>query len=212
MKVKTPPIPAQRTYGSVPRFAPGGTVLCVASGPSLTAEDVDYCRGKVDAAIAVNTSYQLVPWASAIHAADWLWWHWHRGVPSFTGLKFTLERQATRWPGVQLLRKTGKEGLEQKPDGLKTGKNSGYQAIGIAYHAGAKRIVLLGYDMQRGFNGKQHWHDDHPVDRGMNLGVYARMFDSLTGPMQKYGVEVINCTRATALTAFPRADLREVLQ
>lgn len=203
--------PPTRTYATVPKLFPGGTVVCFASGPSLTAEDVEYCRGKVDGAIAINTTYQLVPWASCIYAADWIWWSWHKGVPGFTGLKYTLDRQAVRWPGVQLLQKTGTDGLEHKPNGLRTGRNSGYQAINVAYHMGAKRVILIGYDMQVGDNGKAHWHKNHPVHRNSPFNIFVKMFDSLVGPLGKSGVEVINCTRSTALKAFPRADLHEVL-
>ncbi len=79
-------------YARVPRDFPGGTILCVASGPSLTQEDVDYCRGKVDAAIAVNTSYQRVPWAYALYAADAHWWNW-----LFVGLALSLALLPWAW-------------------------------------------------------------------------------------------------------------------
>ena len=45
------------------------------------------------------------------------------------------------------------------------GQNSGYQAVGLAYHLKADRIILIGFDMQR-TGGKSHWHGDHP--RGLN--------------------------------------------
>lgn len=212
MTVAVRTAPPQRIYATVPKLCPGGTVVCVASGPSLTKEDVDYCRDKADAVIVINTTYQLAPWATALYAADWIWWHWHKGVPSFGGLKYTLDRQATRWKGVQLLKKTGKIGLETDPSCLRTGRNSGYQAVNLAYHSGASRIVLLGYDMQTGYNGKEHWHPDHPVARHSPYKIFESFFHSLVSPLAEAGVSVVNCTRQTALTAFPRADLREVLR
>ena len=75
---------------TVPHLAPGGTVLCIASGPSLTREDVEYCRDKVDASIVVNTSFRMAPWATALSASDRRWWAWHykEVKHTFPGLKF----------------------------------------------------------------------------------------------------------------------------
>lgn len=194
----------------VPRLFPGGTILCVASGPSLTRQDVEYCRGKVDAAVVVNTSYQLVPWADALYAADAQWWNWHKGVPAFEGARYSVSTEAAKW-GVEILRNTGKQGLELSPDGLKTGQNSGYQAINLAVHFGASRIVLLGYDMQP--SGKRHhWHPDHP--NSVQPPAYLAFRDSFTTlvkPLAELGIEVINCTRSTALKCFPCRPLERVL-
>jgi hypothetical protein len=195
---------------SVPRAWPNSTVVCLASGPSLTREDVDYVRGKAKV-IAVNTSYQLAPWADCLYSADSKWWSWYKGAPDFAGLKYTLEQQATRWPGVQCLRRTGAVGLETDPTGLKTGSNSGYQAIGLGVHLGASRIILLGYDMQRGPKGEQHWHPDHPDRARSEFPNFIRKFETLVAPLQRANVTVINCSRRTALKCFPCQSLELAL-
>jgi hypothetical protein len=181
----------------------------VASGPSLTPADVDYCRGKVDLAIAINTSYQMVPWATALYAADAHWWGWHKGAKDFGGLRYSLSPDAAKY-GVSILRNTGQGGLEMSPDGLKTGRNSGYQAVNLAVHFGAKRIILLGYDLQPS-KQREHWHPDHPHSRPSPYSAFRDAFKLLVGPLASLGVEVVNCTPATALTCFPRRPLREAL-
>lgn len=203
--------PAAVSFARVPLEFPGGTVLCVASGPSLTQADVDYCLGRVDMAIAVNTSYQAVPWARALYAADAQWWSWHKGVPAFAGARYSVSTEAARW-GVSILRNTGKEGLETSPDGLRTGHNSGYQAINLAVLYGAKRIVLIGYDMQFGPKGQRHWHPDHPSERQSPFRTFIQSFASLVAPLSQLGIRVINCTRQTSLTCFTRQPLSEVLR
>jgi len=45
---------------SVPRLWPGETFVCLASGPSLTQADVDYCRGKARV-IAIKDVLHLAP-------------------------------------------------------------------------------------------------------------------------------------------------------
>ena len=62
----------------------GRPCVVVASGPSLTAEDVDYCRERA-AVIVVNDNYKLAPWADVLYAADPEWWDLHQGAPSFQG-------------------------------------------------------------------------------------------------------------------------------
>lgn len=198
-------------FASVPRLFPGGTILCVASGPSLKQADIDYSRGRIDAAIAINTSYQRIPWAHALYAADAHWWGWHKGAKDFAGERYSVSPEAAKW-GVSILRNAGSEGLELSPDGLKTGRNSGYQAINLAVHLGATRIVLLGYDMQRGPGHESHWHGDHPQHQESPFGIFIEKFKTLVAPLAELGVEVINCSPRTALKVFPVRPLTEALR
>jgi hypothetical protein len=93
------------------------------------------------------------------------------------------------------------------------GRNSGYAAINLARHFGANRILLLGYNMSyRG--GKAHFFGDHPAGLPQSSGLYPgfrRSFESLVEPLKKLGIDVINCTPHTSLTAFRQGVLREVL-
>lgn len=199
-------------FATVPKLYPNGTILCIASGPSLTQADVDYCRDRVDGAVAVNNSYQLAPWATALYAADWQWWHWHKGCPDFKGFKYTVTRQTVhQFRDVQLLKKTGDEGIEIKPDALRMGRNSGYQAVNVAVHLGAVRIILLGYDMQRGPQNEAHWHGEHPNSSRSPFPIFLRKFETMVKPLEQLGIAVINCTRRSALTCFPQQALEEAL-
>src|SRR5262252_1496021 len=84
----------------VPKLCPGGTVVCLASGPSLTREDVEHVRDRASAIIAVNDTYKYAPFATALIASDAGWWIVHQGVPGFTGLKYCLETVPAKCPGV----------------------------------------------------------------------------------------------------------------
>jgi hypothetical protein len=197
-------------YAAVERIWPGETVAILASGPSLTQADADYVRGKARV-IVVNTTYKIAPWADVLWACDARWWQWHRGAKDFKGLKYAMTKAADRWPGVKIVRNTGTNGLEHDRRGLRNGRNGGYQAINLAVHLGAAKIVLLGFDMQRGPKGQQHWHEDHPSKMGPNYSRWLPIFETLVQPLKKAGVEIVNCTRSTALECFPRAQLETVL-
>lgn len=197
---------------------PNSTIVCIGSGPSLTPADVDAVRGRARV-IVINTSVRLAPWADVLYAADQRWWEWHHGAMDFQGLKFSIHPSPSseRWNQtladswrVTVLKNTGTNGLELNPACLKTGMNSGYQAIGLAVHLGARRIVLLGYDMQKGPKRNKRWHPDHQVNSGDPYHQWVRHFESMTEPLKALGIEVLNATRSTALTTFPRVSLEDV--
>lgn len=203
---------------TVPRLWPGETVIILGGGSSLTPDDVAFCRGK-GRVIAIKEAHQLAPWADCLFAADGKWWRHFKGVPSFDGLKYAIEQSPdqpptnwTLWPDVQVLRNTGTEGLETDPTGLRTGYNSGYQSVNLAYHlAGATRIVLLGFDMWTGPSGQQNWFGDHPLHTKSPYPIFLQAFKSLEAPLKAAGVSVVNASRFTILDSFPRVNLEDVL-
>lgn len=165
----------------------------------------------------MKDSYRLAPWADVLYACDAKWWRHHRGVTGFEGLKYALEPSQNsvspdflEWPDVTVLKNSGTIGLETDPRSLRTGWNSGYQAINLAVHLGARRIVLLGYDMQPGING-YHFFGPHPWQVDIPFGLFLKQFETLVEPLKAAGVEIVNATRKTALACFPRQPLEAVL-
>lgn len=207
----TTAVAVDRPVASVPRLWQHSTVVCVGGGPSLTTADVDYCRGKARV-VAINDAIRLAPWADVLYAADAKWWAYYKGVELFDGLKFGLEPAAAKW-GVTVLRNSGETGLETDPTALRAGRNSGYQAINLAVHLGAARVLLLGYDMAPSESGKTHWFGDHPqaIRAHSPYAAFLDRFKTLAGPLRRAGVEVVNCTRVSALNVFPFATIEEAL-
>jgi len=199
-------------YARVDRSWSGDTAVCVASGPSLTREDVEYCRGRAKV-IAVKGAYRIADFADVIYAcgSDTGQW-WTRNAEKVAALpatRYTLDPKAAQWAHV--LKQGSEIGLSLDPAVLHTGRNSGYQAINLAVLLGATRILLLGYDMQKGEKGETHFHGDHPWHAPLPYDRFLMCFDTIVKPLQKLGVEVINCSRRTALTVFPRMTIHEAL-
>lgn len=200
---------------NVPTLWPSSTIVCIASGPSLTAEDCARVRGRAPI-IAINDAVRLVPDADVLYSSDASWWKRAHGAPNFLGLKFAIESPSLparrcRWPGIIVLRNTGDAGLETSPSGLRTGRNSGYAAINLAVHLGATRVVLLGYDMGLGPNGRRHFCEDAVIHPSSPFESFRRLYQTLVEPLKLAGVQVVNCSRATRLTAFRRAPIEDVL-
>lgn len=208
---------ACQSVPSVARKYPGQTIVCLATGPSLTAADVALVQGRARV-VAVNDAYRLAPFADALIAADASWWHRHEGVPSFHGEKWSLEHQTwdryrDRWPDIQRLKNTGTEGIESSPTGLRNGRNSGYLALGLAVHYGAARILLLGYDMGHGKGQPAHFFGSHAgaMNQRSPYPIFLSAFASAVKPLADLGIEVLNCSRVSAMDCFPRARLEDAL-
>ena len=99
--------------------------------------------------------------------------------------------------------------MSKDPETVVTGKNSGYAAVNLAYHLGAERILLLGFDMKmRG--DSRHWFGAHPdgMEVHSNYAMFIAAFKTIHPAA--YGLEIWNVTRDTALDCFPRYDLDEL--
>jgi len=180
------------------------TVVCIASGPSLTDEDCELAKASGHPVVVTNTTFQLCPWADALFAFDLKWWRrYHKQVErGFNGRRFTASLVAGNYGADVLLGVPWFRGF----------RNSGASAVSLAISGGARRVVMLGYDA--GFDGgKTHWHGDHPadLDNASSIEDWARQFEMLAKYAQRCGVEVLNASRRTRLTCFKRVNLEDVL-
>jgi hypothetical protein len=114
---------------------------------------------------------------------------------------------------VITLRKTGEQGVEVNPTGLRSGRNSGAAAINLAVHFGAARILLLGYDMGAKDERHAHFFGAHkfPLRGNSPYKLFRDMMANMVAPLQQLGIEVVNCSRHTELKCFPRQPLEEAL-
>ena len=185
--------------------------VILAGGASLSVRGVAHvARAKLEnrcRVTAVNDAVYLAWWADALHAADEKWWlaHWPR-VRDFPGAMTSLQPV----PGnmrVRQLTDTGPDGFDWRPGFVRTGANSGYQAVHLAMQTNTKRIILLGFDMHGA-----HWHGGHPGEPQADFhSVMIPRFATLIEPARELGIEILNCSSNSALTCFPTATLREVI-
>lgn len=194
----------------VPRCWPGGRVVILAGGPSLTAADVNACRDRAHV-VAIKDAIRLAPWAEMLYAADRHWWLAHPATRDCPARKYGLEGVPGR-TDIEILRMTGEFGLDLDPTALCSGRNSGHQAINLVVHTGVTSIVLLGYDMQADLNGRLHWFGMHPYGgKKPDYPQFQRFLASLVEPLAALGVRIVNCSPGSALTCFPQSSLAEAL-
>jgi hypothetical protein len=158
----------------------------------------------------------MAPWADALYACDSSWWnnYFAEVCRTFKGPQlWTISTQARDQYKIHwILGNSNRSGLSNSNDWIVAGKNSGYQSIGLAIFFGCKRVILLGYDFQRS-GGKAHWHADHPrtMGNGGRFHDWVKDMDPLARATKEAGIDVINCSRTTAIKSFPRATIQDVL-
>lgn len=187
--------------------------VVIASGPSLTREDCDLVRG-VGFTIAINNAVLLAPWADELFAGDRPWWRIYG--PRINWFKGHRVSKTFRHPNVELWRPKGWR---------RTGGNSGHMGIQRAVDLGRRNIAILGFDMQvptDGENkGRVHFHGDHPKQIGetntklgnaTSVATWPRLMADTAIDLKNRGVRVINLSRETALTCFPRMSIEDFLE
>jgi hypothetical protein len=98
-------------------------------------------------------------------------------------------------------------GLSPYPNAIRSGGNSGFQALGLTIAGGVSRIILLGYDMR--YDGsKSHWHGGHPIK--VTDDLYRTMFLKGFETLQT-DVEILNASPGSAIKKFKKVRLEDIL-
>jgi hypothetical protein len=210
----------------------GATVVCIATGPSITAQQINTVRAARDAGrvrvIAINDmglSYRLgadlqpsptAPWADVWYAADARFWEYHANfVPDSSSLRLCAEQWAVDAGLCHLHVKCHLAQdaltLAYVPGHVLHGMHSGIQALQVALAAKVSRVLLLGYDCNAPASG----HSNYFGRKAQELDKHTHHYDAWVAqyralPLPPWGA-VINCTPGSAIDCYPRATLAEAL-
>lgn len=180
------------------------TCFVLGSGPSLDRETVARLEGRH--VIAVNNSYQLAPFADLFFNDD-NWFQNHRAdIEGLRGRVFsTSYKAAQECAKVQYVSAEFRDEFPA-PGIIRNGKCSGQKAIGLAVSLGARRIVLLGFDM-REVDGRTHFHDEYRNEPSRYSDYFIPHFAGWRESAARIGVSIVNATPKSALTEFPMTCL-----
>lgn len=195
----------------------GREVAIIASGPSAKKAGIAALRGKLPV-IAIKENVELAPWADVVYGCDSAWWKKRLGLPEFKGLKVSWKGDNTHppppYPDLRLVDITvHKDDLIFEPLGrVGSGGNSGFQALNLAVQFGAKRILLIGFDMNdrsgAHWYGRNYWPQaNNPTED--NFRKWIRAFHVAAPKLKERGIEVLNASDSSALTFFRRCKVEE---
>lgn len=192
------------------RIWPDSTVYILGGGPSLNDAPLDLIRD--ERVIGVNNAYLLGDWIDVCWFGDSRWFEWHakKLLNGFYGLRACCVPRLDDHPGIKTLARGKPLGIETRPRFVAWNRNSGGSAINLAYHLGARRIVLIGFDMRR-VDDRANWHEDHPCPQRDPYERFLMGFPTIAKDAETLGLEILNATPESAIDAFPIVKLEEVV-
>jgi hypothetical protein len=188
----------------------GETAFIVGGGPSVRTIDLELLRGQN--VIAINTSYEAVPFAQFLIFSDYRWWDHHQSkLDKFEGRIVCCSRT----PGdarLLMVRRKIPPGFDQPNDCLAVQFTTATGAMGLAVKLGAKRIVMMGIDGRNASDGKTHHHRGHPwiIVDGWEAKHRADL-QKMVQPLKDLGIEILLATPSAYEDLWPRIDLRKIV-
>lgn len=191
-------------------------IACIGTGPSLTMDQVEAARRRGFRLFGCNNVYQIVPDLELLYACNEGWWrtYWE-DVRNHPCEKWTTNRGAAETYGINWIAERDAPGLSTDPDVIHHGHGSGYSLVSMAHKAGAKRVVLLGYDLKYApdYDGRarsvgsapRHYFGEYPASLQhwpsvqVKGGVHVGLVDLYRSIRDQGLVELINATPGSAL-------------
>jgi len=179
--------------------------------------------------IGINVSYLIGDWIDMVFFGDSNFFRGHaEALAKWSGLKVCCHAITQNVPWVKYLPLDGKRprGISTNPGTVSWNANSGSAAISIAANAGAKRIILLGFDMSLDNSGKKHWHNlyknaivTEPERKRRERGEipmqpfqkHLKGFSYIAKDAKEREIEILNANPDSAVKEFPKFSLKELL-
>jgi len=229
----------------VPRIWEGGDVWIIGGGPSMPKQfgvpegvikqvsdgtlppsayspymkDIHKCH-----VIAINMAYKIGNWIDMVLFGDnGFYLHERKELADFPGLKISCHPNNDHDSWVKFLARDTSHttGISSNPHMVSWNQNTGSAAISLAAHTGAKRIILLGFDMKLADNKMQHWHNLYqkgPVDpndkrriRKLPFARHLAGFSVIAEDAKKMHIEILNACPDSAIECFPKFTVNQLL-
>lgn len=205
------------------------TIACIGTGPSLTTKQVLTARNKGFRLFGCNNAYQVARDIELLYGCNYEWWaHYWPSVRYLDCEKWTTNRDAAMRFGINWIAEKNEPGLSTYPNVIHHGHGSGYSLVSMAHRAGAKRILLLGYDLKYApdYDGKarqtgsgpRHFFGEYPSSMQhwpsaqVKAGIHVELVELYRSIHTQGLVEIINCTPGSALEGvIPSMDIADVV-
>jgi len=167
--------------------------------------------------VGVNNAYMIGDWIDVDFFGDSAWYLVHRKrLAEWPGLKVSCAPRegAFAKDKIKYVEKDKKhrQGISSNRQAVSWNSNSGAAAINLAVHFGAKRIFLLGFDMQLDDNKVSHWHGGHGSNRKPpGFSRHLRGFPCIAEDAKAMGIEILNASPGSSIIDFPIINAKDLL-
>ena len=173
--------------------------------------------------IGINVAYMIGDWIDMLFFGDKGFFLTHQqGIANFKGIRVSCTPEMSNYTWVKYLARDTKKvkGISDNPKMVSWNHNSGSAAISVAANAGAKRIILLGFDMTLGSTKNQHWHDVYKRGqittekkiKALPFERHLRGFSAIAHDAKRRGIEIINASPDSAIVEFRKVSVRELIE
>lgn len=193
------------------------TAIIIGGGFSVKSFDFKYVKSHWPV-IGVNDAFKLGDFIDFIWFGDQRWYEWNRDLlieQCKLGRVYTCAESIEDDPMIRCFKRGKPLGIETSLNQVSWNRASGASAINFSYHLGARKIILIGFDLKRGSNGETHWHDYHKTkDKDIDTLFlrYLEPFKKIKEDADKLGIEIINVNPDSAIQEFPKMSIKEALE
>jgi len=175
--------------------------------------------------IGINAAFLIGDWIDMVFFGDKAWWLANRErLAEFPGLKVSCH---PKFGSAEFITERIKylardkqhvKGISSNPCAVSWNSNSGAAAISVAANAGAKRVILLGFDMKLGEDSRQHWHAlygsaerKETEPRKLPFHRHLRCFPEVAKDAKRRGIEILNASPESVIECFRKITVKELL-
>jgi len=224
---------------TIPKMWKGGTVWIIGSGTSILDEfgiPIELARQVISGdlpisayspyfapihnkhTIAINHMYQLGNWLDVFYFSDNEMWSGEENkkqILSYKGLRITNNIKFRKLhKGIKYIERDKKEmGLCETKNAVCFNRNTGLSAIDLAYHFGAKRVILLGFDMASAQIGS-HIHgvgtkESKGGSAELSFRSHLKAIPHIIQDMKDRDIEILNASSISTIPYFPKVKAKD---
>ena len=169
--------------------------------------------------IGINAAFMFGNWIDILFFGDIDFYRCYTDqLKNFTNLKLTCREELDEYNNqpyedIYVIPKNEnkRKGISDDPASISWNLNSGSASISIAANAGAKRIILLGFDMNPIPNNQHWWHRLYQYQDPPQFNRHIQGFEQIKQDADKRGIEILNASPDSAITQFKKINLQDIL-
>lgn len=191
------------------------TAIVLGNGTSLLTFPQDTLTRPRSRTLVANGGYRWLPRADVLMCTDKRWLRANPDLRGYLGDTIVVTRPEAVVrvdPRMLFVHRRFIGDARSDPfsrrDTLVEGWNSTSTNISLAIIRGARRIILLGVDLQPGADGRRRIYDESRDQAKVAAARYARQVRHLTMQaswIKRKGVMVVNCSPRSELECYPYA-------